>query len=416
MTRRFASLTAGVLSTVLLAGIATVATATNWTGTLTTDTVMAAADNPHFLTNYLIVDSGATLTIEPGVDLQMRGAGGANTITVRGTGRILAEGTAEQPIRLHGESLLQAGGQITLDASRVSRFTYCHFTTINHIRVEGASPITKHEFEYCVFRDLVGSTSGVYPCYMDFRSSGIASVRHCLFSSDDPAMYAFYFHAPGNFTSTADSPTLWYNAIDMSGVAIIGSYSMAFTAIDFFRYNLVTGSYGMYLRNRASSGTYQWSRLNLADCDLSRCAYSLYIDFGNGAQLVALPTVSGCHLNQVSASQSGRVITPLFIGNYWGVTTDPEVQAKFLNGELGVNPTKPYLMSTPFPQADLDNSHGGQATDQADADLLKQFLIGQTSLDGTQLEMADVDKDGDVDLRDALLLESYVNGLVWKLP
>jgi len=39
-----------------------------------------------------------------------------------------------------------------------------------------------------------------------------------------------------------------------------------------------------------------------------------------------------------------------------------------------------------------------------------------TNLTAGQLSIADVDHNGKVDARDALIIESYVNGLIWKLP
>jgi hypothetical protein len=76
----------------------------------------------------------------------------------------------------------------------------------------------------------------------------------------------------------------------------------------------------------------------------------------------------------------------------------------------------PPQTPNPFPQADVDNSDGGNKTSQEDAELVKKHLVGLVTLTPEQLRIADVDGNGVVDVRDALMIESYVNGLIWKLP
>ncbi len=65
-------------------------------GTLTTDTLWAAADGPFNITDNLTVGAGATLTVEPGTTVYL--ASGAN-LTVASGGRLLAQGTEVAPIR-----------------------------------------------------------------------------------------------------------------------------------------------------------------------------------------------------------------------------------------------------------------------------------------------------------------------------
>jgi hypothetical protein len=67
--------------------------AAGWGGTLTEDTILHPADNPHIVDSTLTVAAGVALTIEPGVELYF--APGASLIVY---GRLVAEGTPTQTI------------------------------------------------------------------------------------------------------------------------------------------------------------------------------------------------------------------------------------------------------------------------------------------------------------------------------
>ena len=66
-------------------------------GTLATSAIWAAANGPYNVTASLTVANGATLTIEPGATVYL---GSGVDITVANGGRLIAEGTEIQPIRL----------------------------------------------------------------------------------------------------------------------------------------------------------------------------------------------------------------------------------------------------------------------------------------------------------------------------
>ncbi len=69
-------------------------------GTLTANTVWSPADGPYRVTSTLTVPAGVTLTIQPGTTVYFAAGAG---LTVSGTGRLLAEGTTTQRIRLTRE-------------------------------------------------------------------------------------------------------------------------------------------------------------------------------------------------------------------------------------------------------------------------------------------------------------------------
>jgi hypothetical protein len=66
---------------------------TDWGGPLSSDTTLHPADNPHLVTGDLIVPTGVTLTVEPGVELYF-----APDTSLIVYGRLLATGTPTQTI------------------------------------------------------------------------------------------------------------------------------------------------------------------------------------------------------------------------------------------------------------------------------------------------------------------------------
>lgn len=70
--------------------------AANVGGSITTDITWTEAGSPHVITQTLVVQSGVTLTLQPGAAVHL--AGGVDLVVTNG-GRLLAEGTAEKPVR-----------------------------------------------------------------------------------------------------------------------------------------------------------------------------------------------------------------------------------------------------------------------------------------------------------------------------
>ena len=69
-------------------------------GTITTDTTWTTAGNPYFVDDNIRILNGATLSVEPGVEVRL---GIYEYIEVQSGGRLLAEGTATQPITFTSE-------------------------------------------------------------------------------------------------------------------------------------------------------------------------------------------------------------------------------------------------------------------------------------------------------------------------
>lgn len=112
---------------VLVALLAAVspAQATNVGGHIATDTTWTVAGNPYVVTSSVIVDAGATLTVEPGVVVQFRPG-----LYMQMKGTLIAVGAADKPIAFTSNAVTPAAGdwdalRFEDDAASASVLRYC---------------------------------------------------------------------------------------------------------------------------------------------------------------------------------------------------------------------------------------------------------------------------------------------------
>lgn len=179
----------------------------------------------------------------------------------------------------------------------------------------------------------------------------------------------------------------------------------------FIQDNRITGAssgIGIYSYGGSCAG------LVISDCDFN-CPTGICFETGGDIDL----TVQRCDLAPAGSASVGGVPgsgTLDFANNYWGVTNSVLVDARLFGGALGESAFTPFATNSFFRQADVDGSTSGNATGQEDATLVKEHLVGLRQLSPEQQQTADVDNDGDVDVRDALMIESFVKGTLWRLP
>lgn len=101
-----------------------------FSGTIAEDTTWRASDGPYVLTGTVNINSGVTLTIEPGTSVDL----GRNVdLIVKNGGRLLAEGTAVQPIQFtRSPGATARWGDIIVNGSAGSPET-----RIIHAHIEG---------------------------------------------------------------------------------------------------------------------------------------------------------------------------------------------------------------------------------------------------------------------------------------
>lgn len=154
--------------------------------------------------------------------------------------------------------------------------------------------------------------------------------------------------------------------------------------------------------------------LVISDCDIN-CPTGICFETGGDVDL----TVQRCDLAPAGSVSVGGLLgsgTLDFANNYWGVTNSAAIDAKVFGGALDESAFTPFATNSFFRQADVDGSAFGNATGQEDATLVKEHIVGLRQLTPEQQQTADVDNDSDVDVRDALMIESFVKGTLWRLP
>jgi hypothetical protein len=180
--------------------------------TICSDTNWTLAISPVTVSSSLTIATGATLTIEPGVVVQL---GSGVNLTVADGGRLLAEGTSNAPIRFTRSGASGNWGHVIIDGSvgsPESRIAYAHFelnntsptifvdggtafldhltfgnTALSYIHVDGASFVISH----CHFPSATASFELVHGV------SGIKNGGHGIF-------YRNYFGIPIGYNDVVD--------------------------------------------------------------------------------------------------------------------------------------------------------------------------------------------------------------------
>lgn len=392
---------AGIFFTVLsLAWCGKAGAGTVWTSPITNAVVWSKAGSPHTWSGSLVINSGGIVTVEPGAAIQVPTS---QHINFEAGSQILALGTQDDPIRIGGVSDTTVGGVIYLNSSQTSQFRYCHFSNLSQIQISSQAPQGNHLFEHCVFRK--------FTAHVILLNNAPARILHCIFQNNATTEYGVWMNVGNAGLTDENVPTIWYNAFDRNGLMAFSENSSGpdFRDREFFRFNRVCGGTGVSVQDGSYASA---TRVRIVDNDLSKCVVSF--------QLFSNPhtghSVERCDVSAFTYQNGDLASLTNFANNYWGTNDLAAITSRLFAGTVSTNAAIPLHPQSWFPQADVDGSDGGNATKLQDADLVKQYLVGMTNLTSGQLTVADVDHSGTVDARDALIIESFVNGLIWKLP
>lgn len=161
-------------------------------GTLTTNTVLTAADNPHHVTEDLQVPVGITLEIGPGVDLQF-----SPTISLKVDGQLRVLGTSTNPVKFGASHISLPWGGV---------FFYNNAVDFDSNTNSGCL------IEYAEFSDTGGDTgTDLTGSSNDWTIKAIQSticVRHCKFTECSSGM-GFLYKQGGYFQHNEVSGTLF---------------------------------------------------------------------------------------------------------------------------------------------------------------------------------------------------------------
>jgi hypothetical protein len=155
----------------------------NVSGTVAGNPTWTPAGSPYNITGNLTIPSGVTLTIQPGTTVYV--AAGA-TVAVNGTGRILAQGTDTQRIRI-GKNPAATGNWGSLDfinATVESRLAYVDFDSCGGTTVGGHNAQI-HVNDAVVFIDHCTWPPTPVVQYISFDGSSFV-VQGCVFPTYPP--------------------------------------------------------------------------------------------------------------------------------------------------------------------------------------------------------------------------------------
>ncbi|MDD5705355.1 MAG: hypothetical protein PHR35_05480 [Kiritimatiellae bacterium] len=353
-------------------------------GTISADETWTLAGSPHIINSSLRVE--AKVTVEAGVTVEMH-----TYVLVLPPGSIVAVGSPYKPIEFKGNQY-----DVSIESDVVSEFRYCHFQNLLEIALwpiwadPDPIPSASHLFQHCLFLGGINSAGVII-------SLSPSRILNCTFLNNRRGAICVYM----SFMTANAIPTIRNNTIIGPGIAILEDGNC--WNEPFIQDNHVTGPYGIRLDGPAIEG------LLVKNCSFN-CVTGIVNESASHIDL----TLEGCDLTSVAGVlPSGTFV---LINNWWGTTNSTEIDTRIFGGALDESAFMPCATNSCFQQADVDGSAAGNATGQEDATMVKEHIVGLRQLTPEQQAIADVDHDNDVDLRDALMIESFVKGTLWRLP
>lgn len=299
-----------------------------------------------------------------------------------------------------GASRASKAGKIVIHSSLTSEFIYTRFRNMGDIEIPYLEPFGNHLFNHCIFEEMLFLRVFDSP----FR------LLNSLFLESTSGVY-WQLSSITETITDSNVPLIRYNSFKSNGLTlwIVGSVGgeniLSFGNRSFFEFNRCVGPVGISI-----GAPNRWARnLLFQNNDLINCVDSFVF-----SPHVEFLTIKYSDLSKIRSLGVGVRNITSFSNNFWNAHSINEISNKITwpnNEDLKILPFREVSL---FPQADITQSGG--LTTQADAAMLRDFLVGKVDLSPEQLTEADVDGNGEVNLRDLLILESFLNGFLWRLP
>ena len=177
-----------VLIAFVLVSINLLQAQTNVSGNITTNTTWTKAASPYNLTSNVIVDNGATLTVEPGVVVEAKGH-----IYLSVLGKIIAVGTEADSIYFKGNGVkgFWTGNKIRYTGGNVvnADYTYASGSKFSYVSVADAD-LGVYIFNNSFFIEKSIFRNNFISC--EHRATTISIIKNSKFFNNSSAIKSFY--------------------------------------------------------------------------------------------------------------------------------------------------------------------------------------------------------------------------------
>jgi hypothetical protein len=154
-----------------------------------------SSGNPYIVIDNCTVPSGSSLTIQQGVEVRV-GQG----LTITANGPLVVNGTAAQPVLIHGLTTSNYWNSITFGIGVSCDFNYCNISEATNAIYDNYGGTANNYFFNCNFRNCVGNAIYGYfsMAYSYYQNTPTNYIGNCTFSNCQGNAISAQFNLPGN--------------------------------------------------------------------------------------------------------------------------------------------------------------------------------------------------------------------------